>query len=107
MKLAERYVDFSTLVSICELKSDSELLNSYLDKFQNTVSVIYYYIFEFFNKLWLFIQEIRWIRCEVFHGEEKAQLPAQEPILEARRYIVVSRQVQIPLMDKGLQKRQL
>jgi hypothetical protein len=45
MKLAERYVDFSTLVSICELKSDSELLNSYLDKFQNTVSVIYYNIF--------------------------------------------------------------
>lgn len=37
MKLAERYVDFSTLVSICELKSDSELLASYLDKFTNKV----------------------------------------------------------------------
>jgi hypothetical protein len=38
MKLAEKYVDFSTLVSICEIKSDADLLASLLDKFSNTVS---------------------------------------------------------------------
>lgn len=39
MKLAEKYVDFSTLVSICEIKSDTELLATYLDKFKNSVIV--------------------------------------------------------------------
>jgi nuclear pore complex protein Nup133 len=33
MKLAEKYVDFSTLVTICEQRSDTELLQTYLDKF--------------------------------------------------------------------------
>jgi hypothetical protein len=37
MKLAEQYVDFNTLVSVCEIKSDTELLESYLDKFANSV----------------------------------------------------------------------
>ena len=33
MKLAEQYVDFSTLVTICEIRSDTNLLETYLDKF--------------------------------------------------------------------------
>lgn len=33
MKLAEKYVDFTTLVLICELRSDLDLLVSYMDKF--------------------------------------------------------------------------
>jgi nuclear pore complex protein Nup133 len=36
MKLAEKYVDFATLVTICELKSDTDLLETYLDKFANS-----------------------------------------------------------------------
>ena len=36
MKLAEKYVDFTTLVTICEQKSDTDLLETYLDKFANT-----------------------------------------------------------------------
>ncbi len=37
IRLAEKYVDFHTLVSICELKQDHDLLISYLDKFSQTV----------------------------------------------------------------------
>ena len=36
MKLAEKYVDFATLVAICELRSDTDLLETYLDKFAGT-----------------------------------------------------------------------
>ena len=36
MKLAEKYVDFATLVIICEMRADTDLLESYLDKFANT-----------------------------------------------------------------------
>ncbi|CAF0843528.1 unnamed protein product [Brachionus calyciflorus] len=35
LKLAEQYVDFSTLTSICEMRNDSDLLANYLDKFSN------------------------------------------------------------------------
>lgn len=37
MKLAEKYVDFSTLVTVCEIRSDADLLAAFLDKFNNPV----------------------------------------------------------------------
>lgn len=37
MKLAEQYIDFATLVTICEIRSDTDLLDTYLDKFINSV----------------------------------------------------------------------
>jgi hypothetical protein len=37
MKLAEKYVDFNTLITVCELKNDFELLESFLDKFSHRV----------------------------------------------------------------------
>jgi hypothetical protein len=39
MKLAEKYVDFNTLVVLCEIKSDNDLLESYLDKFYDSVII--------------------------------------------------------------------
>ncbi len=39
MKLAEQYVDFNTLVNICEIKSDPDLLVTYLDRFSNSVRI--------------------------------------------------------------------
>lgn len=36
MKLAEKYVDFNILVSICENKNNHQLLENYLDKFAQT-----------------------------------------------------------------------
>jgi len=36
IRLAEKYVDFTVLVTICELKQDSGLLESYLNKFAQT-----------------------------------------------------------------------
>ncbi len=40
MKLAEKYVDFNTLVVLCEIKSDNDLLESYLDKFYDSVIIL-------------------------------------------------------------------
>jgi nuclear pore complex protein Nup133 len=37
IKLSEQYVDFHTLVYVCELKSDVDLLESYLDRYAETV----------------------------------------------------------------------
>lgn len=36
IRLAEQYVDFNTLIMICELRNDLDLLESYLNKFENT-----------------------------------------------------------------------
>lgn len=46
MKLAEKYVDFTTLVLICELKSDTDLLESYLDKFNESVKFFFSFNFK-------------------------------------------------------------
>lgn len=40
VKLAEQYVDFNTLVMICEIRNDMDLLESYLNKFENTVRIL-------------------------------------------------------------------
>ena len=37
MKLAEKYVDFNTLVVLCGIENDSDLLENYLDKFFDSV----------------------------------------------------------------------
>ena len=37
IKLAEQYVDFNSLVTICELKNDLNMLESFLDKFVHSV----------------------------------------------------------------------
>lgn len=37
LNLAEKYVDFNTLVTVCEIKNDFELLETYLDKFSHKV----------------------------------------------------------------------
>ena len=42
IKLSEQYIDFHTLVYITELKSDADLLESYLDRYANLVFIIYF-----------------------------------------------------------------
>lgn len=37
VKLAEQYVDFNSLVTICEFKNDLNMLESFLDKFVQSV----------------------------------------------------------------------
>ena len=45
IKLSEQYVDFHTLVYVCELKSDADLLESYLDRYANMVFVLFIFFY--------------------------------------------------------------
>ena len=60
MKLAEKYVDFTTLVLICELKSDTDLLESYLDKFCESVKFFFHLIsrFKLFIKFFINLRNL-------------------------------------------------
>lgn len=40
MRLAEQYIDLSTLTTICEMKNDPDQLVAYLEKFSNSVKEI-------------------------------------------------------------------
>ena len=39
LKLAEKYVDYHTLVSVCEMTNNCDLLETYLDKFADKVRI--------------------------------------------------------------------
>jgi hypothetical protein len=38
LELADKYIDFQTIVSICELNEDYTLLRKFLDKFSHKAS---------------------------------------------------------------------
>ena len=114
VKLAEPYVDFNTLVMICEIRNDMDLLESYLNKFENTVRILpfffhsnfltwnYFYFILFC--VWKF-SEICRICDQIFHGEKEAQLFAQKQILASQRHLGLFGQVPLHRLDKRLQER--